>query len=238
MRFKLTRKALSIILSGALIISCQSLEMHESAPQTGPIEVGLYAGGHQTRTMMQPDGLSAVWESGDQLALWAKNSSGDFTLDNQIFKAHGLDGKRGFFTSELPEAMPQGTYTYLCCYPVPDEVNGTEATFCIPSVQDGKASAGVDVMIATPVLHQQLTSFPDPNDHTTMKMELNRMMHQFRFYVPQEDNLLGEEKIERLYMTFPTAVVGNVTCDLQNPDAPVHISEGQSDVTLELAQPI
>lgn len=238
MRSQLTRKALSIILPGALIISCQSLEMHESAPQTGPIEVGLYAGGHQTRTMIQPDGLSAVWESGDQLALWAKNSSGDFTLDNQIFKAHGLDGKRGFFTSELAEAMPQGTYTYFCCYPVPAEVNGTEATFCIPSVQDGKASAGVDVMIATPVLHQQLTAFPDPNDHTTMKMELNRMMHQFRFYVPQEDNLLGEEKIERLYMTFPTAVVGNVTCDLQNPGAPVHISEGQSDVTLELAQPI
>ena len=238
MRFKLTRKALSIILSGALIISCQSLEMHESAPQIGPIEVGLYAGGHQTRTMMQPDGLSAVWESGDQLALWAKNSSGDFTLDNQIFKAHGLDGKRGFFTSELPEAMPQGTYTYFCCYPVPAEVNGTEATFCIPSVQDGKASAGADVMIATPVQHQELTAFPDPDDHSTMKMEMNRMMHQFRFYVPQEDNLLGEEKIERLYMTFPTAVTGNVTFDLQNPDAPVQIAEGQSDISLELAQPI
>ena len=75
-------------------------------------------------------------------------------------------------------------------------------------------------MIATPMVHGPLAPVEDPDDHSVMRMEMNRMMHQFRFYVPQEDVLLGDEKIERILMTFPTAVAGNVTLDLADIQAP------------------
>ena len=237
MRKKWTRfvRAFSVCTIAAILSACQEdlIEKQQVAH-----EVGFYAGGVQTRTTMLPNGLSAVWEPGDELAVWAKNSAGEFTLQNQTFKTHGVDGGRGFFTSVLDQAMPEGTYTYLSCYPVPAAVNGTKVTFNIPALQDGKASGGVDVMIADPTEYGALTAFPVPDDHSTMKMKMNRMMHQFRFYVPEEDQLLGDEKFERIYMTFPTGVTGNVTFDVADPDASAEFSDGQTDISLELAQPI
>lgn len=237
MRKKWTRfvRAFSVCTIAATLSACQEdlIEKQQVAH-----EVGFYAGGVQTRTTMLPNGLSAVWEPGDELAVWAKNSAGEFTLQNQIFKTHGVDGGRGFFTSVLNQAMPEGIYTYLSCYPVPAAVNGTKVTFNIPALQDGKASGGVDVMIADPTENGALTAFPVPDDHSTMKMKMNRMMHQFRFYVPEEDQLLGDEKFERIYMTFPTGVTGNVTFDVADPDASAEFSDGQTDISLELAQPI
>lgn len=215
--------------------SCEAEFKTESAQN---VEVGFHIGSDMTRTTMLSDGISTKWEADDQLALWAKNSDGAFTLQNQIFKLHGADVSRGFFTSVLPAAMPDGNYTYFCCYPLPKAVNGSEVTFNIPSVQDGKVSGGSAVMLATPTQHHELTAFSKPDDHSTMKMEMNHMMHQFRFYVPEEDQILGNEKIERICLTFPKAVTGDVTLDLENPESKATLTNGKSDVTLELAQPI
>lgn len=231
---------LTVIMSlGFGALSCQ--EELIDAPghhDSSPVKVGFHTGEGQTKTEMLENGLSAVWCAGDEMAVWAKNSSGAYTLSNQKFGAYGIDYQRGFFTSTLDSAMPEDTYTYYCCYPVPASVNGTQATVNIPSVQDGKASGGVDVMVATPVEHGALTAIPDPEDHSGMHMSMNRMMHQFRFFVPEEDELLGDEKFERIVMTFPSGVVGDVTFDFQNPDIPVVLSNPQADVELDLARPI
>ena len=51
--------------------SCaDELQTESSRPPQG-VEVGFYAGGAQTRTEMLPNGLSAAWKEGDQLAVWA-----------------------------------------------------------------------------------------------------------------------------------------------------------------------
>jgi hypothetical protein len=71
-----------------------------------------------------------------------------------------------------------------------------------------------------------------------MSMIMNRMMHQFRFWVPAEDQVLGDEKIEKIYMTFPTAVTGNVTFDVADLTVPAQLTGGQADVQLNLNQPI
>lgn len=218
--------------------SCADELQTESSRLPQKVEVGFYAGGAQTRTEMLPNGLSAVWEDGDRLALWAAGSNGAYILSNQIFNTYGTDGQRGFFTSFLDSEMPQDTYEYYCCYPVPASVNGTSVTFNLPSVQDGKATGGADIMIATPVEHGPLTAVPEPEDHSGMRMEMNRMMHQFRFFVPEEDQLLGDERIERIIMTFPVPVTGNVTADIADPESPVMLTDGQSDVELDLVEPI
>lgn len=201
-------------------------------------KVGFYAGGADTRTEMMPNGLSAAWEVGDELAVWARNSSGTNILDNQIFKTFGLDYERGFFSSMLSSEMPEGSYTYLCCYPCPISVSGTNVTFTIPSHQDGRVSGGADIMIADPLTYGALTSIPDPDDGSGMSMRMNRMMHQFRFYIPATDTKLQGAAVERIKLTFPKNVIGNVTLDLTDPSSPAVLSSGSSYIDLELDHPI
>ena len=203
-----------------------------------PCEVGLYAGGASTRTEMLPNGLSAVWSAGDELAVWAKNSVGEYTLSNQIFRTYGLDSGRGFFSSTLDGAMPEGTYTYYSTYPVPVSVNGTAVTFELPAQQDGKVRGGADIMISDPVQHGALTALPNPEDHSGMQMHMNRMMHQFRFYIPEENTVIGEEQIEQLFLTFPSDVAGKVTLDVADLTAVPQLTESTSSMKLVLDQPI
>ena len=225
-------------LIGILIFSSCADDLNFVSPSHEKVTVGFYAGGAQTRTTMLDNGLSAAWEADDQLAVWAIGSSGAYTLSNQIFRLYGSEYGRGFFTSDLDSPMPEDTYTYYASYPAPKSVDGTTVTFNVPAIQDGKASGGVDIMIATPVRHGKLTAVPEPEDHSGMRLEMNRMMHQFRFYVPESDQLLGDDKLERIYMSFPTAVTGDVIIDVYNPDTRPQIKDGQTDVSLELTQPI
>lgn len=203
-----------------------------------PCEVGFYAGGAETRTEMLSDGLSAVWAPGDEIAVWARSSSGAYVLSNQTFKTYGIDGGLGYFTSTLNSPMPSGSYTYFCCYPVPTSISGTTARFTIPSVQDGKVTGGADIMIADPVSHGALTPVPDPEDHSGMSMSMNRMLHQFRFYVPETDTKLGSSSIERIQLSFPTDVVGDINLNVLNPSQGPNLISGGSDITLMLAEPI
>ena len=201
------------------------------------VEVGFYIGGDQTRTSMLSNGLSAEWEADDKIAVWAVNSSGAPILANQIFKVYGINHNKAFFTSTLSAEMPQGAYTYYCCYPVPSAVNGTSVTFDLPSSQDGKASNGVDVMIADAVKHGPLTSIPQVDDHSGMSMHMNRMMHQFRFFIPENDMALGGEKIQKIVLDFPRNVYGSVTYDLSNP-ASLTLSNPTGRITVDLDSPI
>lgn len=233
MRIRLIRTfALFTILLSA---SCQTEmpEYHFDAHR-----VGFYAGGVNTRTEMLPNGLSAAWEAGDEIAVWAKNSDGTYILNNQAFKTYGLDYERGFFSSELASAMPQDSYTYYCCYPRPLSVSGTDAVFNIPARQDGKVRDGADIMIATPATYGALAPVPDPEDHSGLSMTMNRMMHQFRFYIPASDTKLQGEAVERIKLTFPDEVVGNVTLDLADPSQKAVLSEGSASIDLRLAEPI
>ena len=201
-------------------------------------EVGIYAGGASTRTEMLSNGLSAAWTAGDNIALWAKSSSGSYVLSNQIFTTYGIDSSRGFFKSDLSSTMSDGEYTYYCCYPAPSSVNGTEVTFDLPSVQDGKASGGVDIMIANPVKHGPLSGIPDPEDHSGLSMQMNRMMHHFRFFIPADNTAIGRDKLERILLTFPSGVTGKVTCDLSKPGTAPVLSEAKASAELRLAEPI
>lgn len=200
--------------------------------------VGIYAGGTQTRTQIQPDGLSACWEAGDELAVWARNSSGSLVLDNQKFKTYGIDGSSGYFTSALSSAMPEDTYSYMCCYPSPVSMNGTRATFILSSQQDGKASGGADIMISDPVSHGPLRPVPElDDDHSNPSFSMNRMMHQFRFWIPSGKNMLGED-IEKIEITMPANIVGNVISDISDPHSYLQLANGTRTLTLDLADPV
>lgn len=222
----------------SLLVSCQfDFQDFDYVDDQCTQKVGIYAGGARTRTEMLSNGLSAAWTAGDELALWARTSAGSYALSNQVFKTYGIDSERGYFTSTLPAAMEEGTYTYMCCYPVPVSVNGTTATFNLPSVQDGKASGGADIMIATPTGHGALAPVPDPEDHSGLSLRMNRMMHQFRFWLPSEYDAFGEE-IEEIILTMPQNIAGTVTADISSPSSASSLSNGVNTMILSLVEPI
>ena len=227
-----------VALAAVVLPSCADEFRAEVGNNETSYQVGFYAGGVQTRTEMLENGLSAMWTADDQIALWARNSSGSLTLSNQKFKTYGLDSQKGFFTSDLASAMPDGIYTYYGCYPLPVSVSGNSVSFNLPSVQDGKAGDGADIMIATPVQHTALQAVGDERGGDGMSMLMNRMMHQFRFKVYDPYGKLQGSSVERINLTFPMPVAGSVMLDYTNPSSAAVLSSGSKDVTLNLREPL
>lgn len=227
---------LFVIIAFCILPSC-SFDLLDEECGMDLRKVGIHIGSAQTRTQMLPNGLSAEWSAGDELAVWARDASGGFVLSNQIFTTYGLDSSRGFFTSTLDEDMPEGTYTYMSCYPNPISVSGTTATFYLPDVQDGKVSGGADIMIATPAQYGALTGIPDPEDHSGISMTMNRMMHQFRFWFPQEYDLTNEGILE-ITLTTPQNIAGMFTADIASPSTSPVLTNGVNTIHLDLAEPL
>ena len=171
--------------------------------------------------------------------MWAKNSSGNYALQNQVFNIYQrkFDPVEAFFTSTLAQPMPAGNYTYYICYPVPQKVNGRQATFEIPSRQDGKASGGVDITVSSATNYTELkASSTEGKDIDPIPAELHHLLHFLRFYIPQGTNLLGEP-IRTIVIRMPGPVAGTLTVDVTSPSSAV-LSNGRNTITLDLAEPL
>lgn len=233
-------KRLGYIIAAGLLCafsSCQKGSV-ENVGNVGRHTIGFCTGGALTRTMMNPDGLTASWEKGDRIAVWAKNSAGEYTLNNTQFSVYGADGARAFFTATIDASMPEDRYTYFATYPVPESVSLTKATFTIPSVQDGKVSGGADIMIANPLLHGPLEEVKELSDYTRLGMSMEHLLHQFRFYLPEGEDKLGGEAIVKMVLTFPKPVAGKLVADFTDTEAAAEFSGEEKSITLKLSEPL
>lgn len=233
-------KRLGYIIAAGLLCtfsSCQKGAV-ENVGNVGRHTVGFCTGEASTRTMMNPDGLTASWEKGDRIAVWAKNSAGEYTLNNTQFSVYGTDGARAFFTATIDASMPEDRYTYYAVYPAPESVSGTKVTFTIPSVQEGRVSGGADIMIAAPVLHGPLDEVQELSDYTKLGMSMEHILHQFRLYLPENCGLEAGERIEKIVLDFPKPIVGKITADFSDPYAAPELSDGGSSITLKLSEPL
>lgn len=233
-------KRLGYIIAAGLLCafsSCQKGAV-ENVGNVGRHTIGFCTGEASTRTMMNPDGLTASWEKGDRIAVWAKNSSGEYTLNNTQFSVYGADGARAFFTATIDASMPEDRYTYYAVYPAPESFSSTKVTFTIPSVQDGRVSGGADIMIAAPVLHGPLDEVQELSDYTKLGMSMEHILHQFRLYLPENCGLEAGERIEKIVLDFPKPIVGKITADFSDPYAAPELSDGGSSITLKLSEPL
>ena len=233
-------KRLGYIIAAGLLCafsSCQKGAV-ENVGNVGRHTIGFCTGEASTRTMMNPDGLTASWEKGDRIAVWAKNSSGEYTLNNTQFSVYGADGARAFFTATIDASMPEDRYTYFAAYPVPESVSLTKATFTIPSVQDGKVSGGADIMIANPLLHGPLDEVQELSDYTKLGMSMEHILHQFRLYLPEGEDKLGGEAIVKMVLTFPKPVAGKLVADFTDTEAAAEFSGEEKSITLKLSEPL
>jgi len=197
--------------------------------------------GVDSRTSLDAESGTFSWENGDQVAVWAKNSSGTYAFENQAFNlfAQRAESSSAYFVSELDSPMADGQYTYYMCYPVPESANGTTVTFSLPSTQNGNASDGTGLMVAAPASYSALQPIDDSgflNAAEYMNVSMKHLTHVLRFYVPEGENALGEP-IQRIEFEMPQAIAGTVTADVTDPLS-ASLSSGSTTVTIELSEPL
>ena len=222
---------------------------------------GFGVGGGTTRTFINDDGVTISWDKDDKVALWAKAKGSDsYTLSNKTFDTWfvSADNSQAYFTAELASQMPDSgdenkndDYTYYVCYPLPQSVSGTTATFNLPSTQDGKMGGGADIMVAQgtgPALAKLYTP-ADPNDSNVVpdyviedgvKLQMKHLIHALRFYVPQGKwGFPQGETVERIVFTMPDNVAGTVTADVA-AESPALSSptNATNTISLNLKEPI
>lgn len=222
---------------------------------------GFGVGGGTTRTFINDDGVTISWDKDDKVALWAKAKGSDsYTLSNKTFDTWfvSADNSQAYFTAELDSQMPDSgdenkndDYTYYACYPLPQSVSGTTATFNLPSTQDGKMGGGADIMVAQgtgPALAKLYTP-ADPNNSEVvpdyiiedgLTLNMHHLIHALRFYVPQGKwGFPQGETVERIVFTMPANVAGTVTADVA-AESPALSSptNATNTISLNLKEPI
>lgn len=187
-----------------------------------------------SRTTIDPDGMTTRWATGDKLAVWAKNEAGDYVLSGAQFMMHHYSKEfdYAFFDANIP-AMAEGEYTYYLSYPMPKSVNGTEVTYSVAQTQSGVYDGKYDIMLAeVPAVAEALSS-----SATTLNTVMRHQMHAVKITIPEGRNLY-DGRFYRLEITFPegSGVVGDITFDIANPEAKPTYSNLSNFVAVESAE--
>lgn len=192
--------------------------------------------GDGTRTTIDPDDMATTrWCSGDQLYVWATADQGaTYALAAEPFTLYyfGVSYSDAVFTASI-NPLETNTYTYYGAYPKPLSVNGTEVTYEILAEQTGAYDGVNDVMVATPLVTDALQSMTPPAG----SISFTHLTHAIRIRIPEDKNLL-QDSIGKLVVTFPQAVVGNITFDVADTDIAPTFSNGSNVVTLNFDTPV
>lgn len=203
-------KIVSVAVSLSLLAACSTSHDESANSQPLPVEVGFELSGAATRTTIGDDGETTRWVEGDKLSLWAKDASGNYAVQNATFalRYFSTEYDKAYFAATIA-AMAEGEYTYYLSYPLPKAVEGTKATYSLSASQSGKYEGGHDIMIAEPVVAEALTSAKRVELNTVMRHQ----MHALKITIPEKASNFAS-KIHSIEVTFPCAVVGDMTLDV------------------------
>ena len=221
---------------------CGGLDTPVPGRKASSAEVVLAVGqSRRTRTAYDADTKSFVWQQGDNVSVWAGSTSGTFALEGTSFSllARKADNASAYFTTKLDSPMAEGTYSYYVTYPVPESVSGTTATFTVPTLQDGKGTGGVDILVGEPAQGgalQTIAEGDEPVAEDVMNIKMKHLLHFLRFYVPEGCNAFGEP-VTTIEFSMPKNIAGQVSVDVTDASTAA-LSGGSSSMTLELADPL
>lgn len=182
-----------------------------------------------TRTAIEDDGATTRWAEGDKLAVWAMDAEGGYAFENAQFTLRYFSPEydKAYFTSNIAP-MAEGDYTYYVSYPKPVSTNGTTATYTLSAAQSGKYDGIHDIMIAEPVVNEALTVGRRVEFNTIMRHQ----MHALKITIPEKASNFAD-RVYSLEITFPNAVVGDVTLDVTNPNAEPVYSNTSNTITVK-----
>ena len=196
-------------------VSCHNEAETTTSSAVENVEVCISLPVDATRTAIDDDGKRTRWAEGDELAVWANDSAGNSIFSNATFmlRYFSTEWDKAYFVGNIAE-MPDGDYTYYMSYPRPLSIDGTMATFRVAADQSGMYDGKYDIMVADPTLYGSLTTGEAVEINTVMRHQ----MHALKITVPEKASNF-DNKVYALDITFPTAVVGDITIDVTNPDA-------------------
>ena len=196
-------------------VSCHNEAETTTSSAVENVEVCISLPVDATRTAIDDDGKRTRWAEDDELAVWANDSAGNSIFSNATFmlRYFSTEWDKAYFVGNIAE-MPEGDYTYYMSYPRPLSVDGTMATFRVAADQSGMYDGKYDIMVADPTLYGSLTTGEAIELNTVMRHQ----MHALKITVPEKASNF-DNKVYALDITFPTAVVGDITIDVTNPDA-------------------
>ena len=157
----------------------------------GACEVQFWMENEDTRSSVASDLHSVCWEDGDHLALWAFKPDHSQALSAQDFSIYGRSSQRAYFSSTLASPMAEGTYTYWATSPLPTRNKDGYVTFAIPEEQDGK---GAGIMFSNRVQAGPLKPREEYEPAERFALEMSQQLHLLRFYIQDDEQLLGGEK--------------------------------------------
>ena len=185
-----------------------------------------------TRTGIADDGKSTEWREGDELVVWAANSDGSYEFSNTVFmlRYFSTEWDKAYFVGNVA-TMAEGDYTYYMSYPRPASVEGTNVTYRVAAEQSGAYDGKYDIMVAEPVVTGSLTTGKRLEMNTIMRHQ----MHALKITVPEKASNF-DSKVYALDITFPCAVVGDITIDVTNPDAQPVYTNTSNTISVKSAE--
>lgn len=227
---------ISLFVLPLLVASCSDVADSEVQPSDKTISVSVGSGlalDIESRTSLAPDGTTVKWTTGDKIALWAVGGQGNTVLEACPFVLwhYNESYNAAKFTATIP-VMPDDTYIYYAVSPTPIALDGTQATFDIPAVQDGSYLSDSDVMVATPVTGGALK---EGDNSELVNLTFSHKVHILKINIPS--NNLGEE-VSELQINFPQPVAGRLTVDATRPDAAPVLANGTNQLILRFAEPL
>ena len=182
-----------------------------------------------SRTTIDPDGRSTRWAEGDNIAVWAKRSTGEYALSGSTFmlRFFSTEWDKAYFVGNIP-VMSEEEYTYYISSPKPTTTEGTMATYTVGAEQSGEYDGKYDIMIAEPTVNGSITTGKRLDLNTIMRHQ----MHALKITVPEGRNLFGQRFYE-LEITFPQDVVGDITLDVTDPEAEPTYSNTSNVITVK-----
>ncbi len=228
---KILRRLTSVFAVSVMIVSCHN-EVESTTTPTTPStdinEVCISLPADATRTSIAPDGFTTRWNENDEIAVWAKDSDGNFLFQGSPFllRYFSPEWDKAYFVGNIP-AMAEGSYDYYISYPRPQLVDGTKATYNVPAMQSGEYDGKYDIMVAEPTVNGSLT--------TGKRVELNTIMrhqmHAIKITIPEKSSNFAD-RVYSLDIVFPNDVVGDITLDVANPNAEPTYSNTSNTITV------
>ena len=232
---KILQRLASLFAVSMMVVSCHN-EV-ESTTQTTisnaeQQEVCIALPVDATRTGIADDGKSTEWREGDELVVWAANSDGSYEFSNTVFmlRYFSTEWDKAYFVGNVA-TMAEGDYTYYMSYPRPASVEGTNVTYRVAAEQSGAYDGKYDIMVAEPVVTGSLTTGKRLEMNTIMRHQ----MHALKITVPEKASNF-DSKVYALDITFPCAVVGDITIDVTNPDAKPVYTNTSNTVSVKSAE--
>ncbi len=219
-----------------MLVSCtawseEGISPNNSSELPSGHNIAIMAGsGSATRTHIDPSDMQSVrWSEDDKIALWAKAegaSQYSFAAAPLSLYYYGSEFDTAIFTGNTP-SLADGTYSYFATYPLPKKTNGSTVTLTLPSTQSGYYDGTADLMYARVDNQAPLTD--DALQNGTMTF--NHLAHAIRIDVPQDRDLLGATK--KLQITFPQAVVGDATINLNDENPSIELSNSSKSIYID-----